>query len=329
MKMWESVFWDENNVRPDKITKTLNEHYNKSDRQLKDVIKEVVKASDTSIWENSGETTLFSWFTGKAKKSGSKVFDAMSTTDQEKFVHDVLESRNVSEWEGEAFRPKSLQLTRVNLAVLRGKSTIGVMQVKVAKSISELTTRINILDAELKTGVHEMIDDLHARLRNLTRHMAATGEEQVRQLRALVPVGTIISSVTKITGPGWLLCNGSEIDALVYPELKLLVGPRTPDLQMRFLMGADNVTGVRTKGGEKEHILSVEEMPSHNHNYILPRTNATQHNTTLPLREPLQWAVQDQNPEDSGQERAGTYTGESKAHNNMPPYYAVQFYIRG
>ena len=32
-KMWDSVFWNEDNYRPDKTTKTLNEILNKLDRE--------------------------------------------------------------------------------------------------------------------------------------------------------------------------------------------------------------------------------------------------------------------------------------------------------
>lgn len=51
---------------------------------------------------------------------------------------------------------------------------------------------------------------------------------------------------------GWLLCDGSN---------------GTPDLRDRFIVGAGNTYGVGTTGGEASHVLSVAEMPGHNHSF--------------------------------------------------------------
>ena len=44
----------------------------------------------------------------------------------------------------------------------------------------------------------------------------------------------------------------------------------TPDLRERFIVGAGNKYGLRSRGGEKEHILTIDEMPSHRHSMELP-----------------------------------------------------------
>jgi len=55
-----------------------------------------------------------------------------------------------------------------------------------------------------------------------------------------VPIGTIIAWPVA-TNPQdwnkWLECDGSSISAVVYPELRALVGANTPNLTGRFLRG--------------------------------------------------------------------------------------------
>ena len=57
---------------------------------------------------------------------------------------------------------------------------------------------------------------------------------------ANIPVGMINPSLTSIVD-GWLLCDGSTFDALLYPELNALLGGNTlPDLVERFPRATTN-----------------------------------------------------------------------------------------
>lgn len=109
----------------------------------------------------------------------------------------------------------------------------------------------------------------------------------------------------------------------------------------RFLVGAGNSYQVGNTGGEASHTLTVDEMPSHNH-WLTPNS--------------AQWAgASDRNSSNSnispqvklggdgltsGQDgcffadrlnewkRWSGNTGGSKAHNNLPPYLAVNIWKR-
>lgn len=118
-----------------------------------------------------------------------------------------------------------------------------------------------------------------------------------------VPAGVIAIWAGSLDAipPGWLLCDGNN---------------GTPDLRGRFLVGAGSSYAVDDTGGEDEHTLTSNELPSHNHGYEL--------NVTLA-------------GSSTGQPDAGWYqtasdnttdTGGGQAHENRPPYLALAFIMK-
>ena len=72
-------------------------------------------------------------------------------------------------------------------------------------------------------------------------------------------------------------------------------------------------------GGEKKHTLTIDEMPSHNHELIKPRWNT---NTGAN-------AVYGSNGSGNGSDYdIRGYQGGDQAHNNMPPFITVYFWKR-
>lgn len=143
------------------------------------------------------------------------------------------------------------------------------------------------------------------------------------------PSGLIVmwSGSTSTIPSGWLLCNGSN---------------GTPDLRNRFIVGAGSTYSVGSTGGEASHVLTVSEMPSHTHGLSNLKTDeAGAHTHTY----------DGVNSGTRGQYGGGAYfasglttgsagnhshtisgeideAGESKAHENRPPYYALCFIMK-
>jgi microcystin-dependent protein len=91
------------------------------------------------------------------------------------------------------------------------------------------------------------------------------------QLNTNTPVGTIVMYGGTTPPTGWLLCNGQ---ATANPSaLRNIVGANVPDLMGRSPVGfgagsgLTNRTTIGVKFGTETHALSVNEMPSHNHQY--------------------------------------------------------------
>lgn len=100
-----------------------------------------------------------------------------------------------------------------------------------------------------------------------------------------------------------------------------LFGGSWTKVEGKFLLGTSSTYPTGSSGGEETHTLSVAEMPSHNHNFYLQRGSNTAERTAL-----LEWATSSQV---SGWKAWQTdSTGGGQAHNNMPPYLAVNMWYR-
>lgn len=119
----------------------------------------------------------------------------------------------------------------------------------------------------------------------------------------IIPAGAITmwSGATATIPSGWALCNGSN---------------GTPDLRDRFVIGAGNIYSVGATGGEAQHTLTVEEMPSHNHQEYGTGIITGNH---IYRGGGGQLGLSD---DSTG------YTGGGAAHNNLPPYYALAFIMK-
>jgi microcystin-dependent protein len=125
---------------------------------------------------------------------------------------------------------------------------------------------------------------------------------------------------------GWLLCNGADYDPNdpLYTPLYNVIGYiwgsvggrfKVPNFSRRFPVGALGGYAVGELGGEESHVLSWDEMPVHTHEF----------------------AQTDNSPVVAGgipataSQREGTNTsntGSGYAHENRPPFTAVNFAIK-
>ena len=88
----------------------------------------------------------------------------------------------------------------------------------------------------------------------------------------------------------------------------------------RVTIGAGGEYAVGSTGGEKEHTLSIAEMPSHNHSVM-----STDGQTTSQTFYPVQMLTK---AGEFADKNAILQTGGSQPHNNMQPYIGVYKYRR-
>lgn len=167
----------------------------------------------------------------------------------------------------------------------------------------------------------------------------------------LMPPGVILPYAGLNAPDGWHLCDGSQISrngegAVLFAVVGVSYGSgdgvntfNLPDMRGRFPLGADNMGGMSAErvensqadfiggnDGEEYHVLSIDEMPEHNHifhyngsipggtnmnNDYLGKTSTI---TVTPNR------VFHQNSIDK--------TGGSESHNNMPPFVTLNYIIK-
>lgn len=138
-----------------------------------------------------------------------------------------------------------------------------------------------------------------------------------------LPIGTVVPFALphNYIPRGWLLCDGTEIP----PGYKKLIGAlkseNTPNLSGLTLVGTGRSKSrsfyrLAQIGGEERHRLSEREMPRHGHGYQDTNPIASRGN----FYSGGYW-------QPGEQRRTTEQTGGNQPHNNMQPFYAVNFII--
>ena len=134
------------------------------------------------------------------------------------------------------------------------------------------------------------------------------GKSLAEIMLGLYPVGSIYMSVNS-TSPASLF------------------GGTWEQLQDRFLLAAGSTYSAGSTGGEAEHTLTIDEIPSHSHDMPNPDWTSGDYVKTWPAWASLYKASQ-KSSEFSCAPGNTQNTGSSIAHNNMPPYLAVYMWKR-
>ena len=124
--------------------------------------------------------------------------------------------------------------------------------------------------------------------------------------------------------------NGKTVFDMVYPVGSVYVsvnstspatlfGGTWEQIKDRFLLSAGDTYKAGATGGEATHVLTVDEMPRHNHS--IDNLNAS--GSTTPYM-----TVQAQEKKGYGGNVQTFFTGGGQAHNNMPPYIVVYIWQR-
>lgn len=132
---------------------------------------------------------------------------------------------------------------------------------------------------------------------------------KVDLLNGIYPVGSIYMNVSNVNPA-------------------TLFGGTWEQLKDRFLLGAGDTYSAGATGGEAQHTLTINEMPSHNHNFALIKTNVGT-GGVQPDGRTIQkgYAGSPSEPEVSPIYQFDAQGG-SQPHNNMPPYLVVYMWRR-
>lgn len=127
------------------------------------------------------------------------------------------------------------------------------------------------------------------------------------------------SDVVKVPN-GALLCDGTVYNRVDYPDLyecwigtTLIIDAdtfRVPDVRGLFRVGASSAHAVLSSGGEENHTLTLDEIPSHYHGESVSVPAIINGGLEAPAT--------------SSTSSAGNtgVTGGGQPHNNMPPFIA-------
>ena len=153
------------------------------------------------------------------------------------------------------------------------------------------------------------------------------------------PPLTIVALYSHDIPTGWQLCNGRVLKAIdgydVFYKITSsgdTVELNTPDLRGRMILGAnatyngDTIVNALTRrgvgiiDGAEKHTLTVDEMPSHNH------THTAYHANFKHSGDPTEGSTKS---DGKGEFKVGgDVTGGNKPHNNMPPFYVLNYIIK-
>lgn len=121
----------------------------------------------------------------------------------------------------------------------------------------------------------------------------------------------------------WSQASGSGVDLSTAEKVAEYYGFGTwEQIKDQFLLGAGDSYAAGTTGGEAEHVLTTEEMPSHAHTAYAHGGTSIQGGGTDQNYKAIKTSNFD------GTKRLTETTGSGQSHNNMPPYFAVYIWRR-
>lgn len=177
-----------------------------------------------------------------------------------------------------------------------------------------------IKDAFTKVGnnTNLEVDNLHVGCitsKNNNFELDSEGNLTVKSITSLNKTDTSVIDFSSIypVGSIYLSVNSTNPSAFF--------GGTWEQIKDKFLLSCGDLYENGEEGGEKEHTLTISEMPKHKHGYNLTYGTAATKQTTngkfLAGDSNNAWIWNQEG------HTSLTNTGESKAHNNMPPYLAV------
>lgn len=209
-------------------------------------------------------------------------------------------------------------------------------------------------------------DALGRQVEDTERRVSAL-ERTVDTSSAPVAPGMVSMTAASVAPDGWLLCDGRAVSRTTYPRLFSAIGTtygagngsstfNVPDLRTRVPVGRsagdDDFGTLGQKGGEKEHTLTVAEMPSHTHTqnahnhtqnshvhgpgansngFAVHATGGSGWNAVLPIAATGEAMFYRNTASATATNVAATATNQNTggggAHNNLQPYVTLNYII--
>lgn len=147
--------------------------------------------------------------------------------------------------------------------------------------------------------------------------------------------GTVLPYALATAPAGWLLCDGAALTSGTAEQLRQALldagspygddgsgNPLLPDLRGRHALGAGTGPSLTARtlgatGGEETHALTDAEMPEHDHPVDTDSVGTSGSSGAAPVASGT----------GSGTVQSGT-AGRGDAHNNMPPFLALNHIIK-
>lgn len=210
-------------------------------------------------------------------------------------------------------------------------------------------TRITAADlTRIETGISaatQGVTNVENRIlqeRNLTRSdVSKVSADLTSAMAALIPVGSIFPFVGGQAPSGFALCNGQTLDRTQFAELFRLIGTkygstntsnfRVPDLSGRFLVGVGAGYSLGDTGGSQTVTLTEAQMPVHSHDVTGKTGQAGLSGVGMYASNVAGgsgWQVLSTTESGSISGLRTTSAGSGQAHENRPPYFALEYIIR-
>lgn len=181
------------------------------------------------------------------------------------------------------------------------------------------------LDMESIRSLSLVSEELQSNGLTIPGNLKVTGDLNVGQKFNYLPSGTIVAYNKKYAPAGWAICDGEN---------------GTPDLTNRFILGSGEKR-FGTKGGEESHVLTISEMPTHNHGGKTQEAGKHTHDLhgTFVRKDGSLSSVFQQSQDKASNhsnyinESGNHYhsidsEGSDAAHNNMPPYHVLTYIMK-
>jgi microcystin-dependent protein len=202
-----------------------------------------------------------------------------------------------------------------------------------------------------KAGDTVSAQNLNDNFAALTSQINTLGT-QLAAVQGQVPAGTVLALAGPTPPPGFLLCDGAPVSRTQYvalfATLQIMFGGgdgintfNLPDLRGRVVIAAGQGSGLTIRAigqlvGEETHVLTTQEMPSHQHTGSTAGASGisssfTEYNGNGANQRGYSYV----NAANGGADMKGhthSFTtdlnGGGAAHNNMPPSVVLNYVIK-